>query len=130
MLLEGLQALSIDKWPPKVMLHSYGGSVEMVRAFAELPRRGEAEGSGDDDQKVFFSFSSAIAGGGLEKLMARIKAVPDNRILLETDLTVVRSMNDALEEIVHIVAAAKSWTVADTVEHAWANFCSFYEGYL
>jgi Tat protein secretion system quality control protein TatD with DNase activity len=130
MLLEGLKALSVDKWPPKVMLHSYGASVEMVPEFAKLPRGKDSIGSADDDQRVFFSFSAAIVGGSPEKLMARIEAVPDNRILIETDLTAVSPMNGALEEIVHIVAAAKSWTVADTVKQTWANFCSFYKGYL
>jgi Tat protein secretion system quality control protein TatD with DNase activity len=135
LLLDGLKSMPMEKWPPKVMLHSYGGSVELVPAFAALPggqRAGTHAGGshGCNDRRVFFSFSAAIAGGGSEKAMARMRAVPADRILVETDLTSVEPMNDALEEIVRIIAGARAWTVEHTIKQTWDNFCHFYQGYL
>ena len=65
-------------WPPAIMLHSYGGSVEEVARFCALPR-----GLGD---AFFFSFSAAINGRTApDKLRQRIAAVPDDRLLIESD---------------------------------------------
>jgi hypothetical protein len=65
-----------DVCPPKVMLHSYGGSVE------EIPRFCKLRGIGD---RFYFSFSHAINARTPEKLAARIAAVPDDRLLIESD---------------------------------------------
>lgn len=62
--------------PPAVMLHSYGGSPEDVARFCRLP---------DIGRRFFFSFSSAINGRAPDKMAARIRAVPDDRLLLESD---------------------------------------------
>jgi Tat protein secretion system quality control protein TatD with DNase activity len=62
--------------PPAVMLHSYGGSPEEVARFCLVPALGP---------RLFFSFSSAINGRTPEKLAARIRAVPDDRLLVESD---------------------------------------------
>lgn len=62
--------------PPAVMLHSYGGSPEEVGRFCRLPVIGG---------RFFFSVSSAINARTPEKLAARIKAVPDDRLLIESD---------------------------------------------
>jgi TatD DNase family protein len=62
--------------PPKVMLHSYSGSVEEIPKFCKL------RGIGD---RFYFSFSHAINAQTPEKLAARIAAVPDDRLLIESD---------------------------------------------
>jgi hypothetical protein len=62
--------------PPAVMLHSYGGSPEEVGRFTRL------KGIGG---RFYFSFSAAINARTPEKLAARIRAVPDDRLLLESD---------------------------------------------
>lgn len=125
-LLEALQGLPLDAWPPKVMLHSYGGSAEMVPTFAGLPRADKDAAGG----RVYFSFSAAIGAYNPSKMAALIRAVPDDRLLIETDLIAVAPMNDALCAVVHMVAEAKAWDVEHTVEQTWANFHEFYEGYL
>lgn len=58
------------------MLHSYGGSVE------EIPRFCKLRGIGP---RFYFSFSHAINHRTPEKLRARVAAVPDDRVLLESD---------------------------------------------
>lgn len=65
-----------DTCPPKVMLHSYGGSVEEISRFCKLPNIGE---------RFYFSFSHAINHRTPEKLRARVAAVPDDKLLLESD---------------------------------------------
>lgn len=65
-----------DSCPPRVMLHSYGGSVEEVPRFCRLPGIGP---------RFYFSFSHAINHRTPEKLRARVAAVPDDRLLLESD---------------------------------------------
>jgi Tat protein secretion system quality control protein TatD with DNase activity len=62
--------------PPKVMLHSYGGSVEEIPRFCKIPNIGS---------RFYFSFSHAINHRTPEKLRARVAAVPDDRLLLESD---------------------------------------------
>lgn len=54
----------------QVMLHSYGGSVDMITSFTKLPQVGD---------RFYFSFSSVINGRQRDKMIARIKAVPDDR---------------------------------------------------
>lgn len=65
-----------DSCPPKVMLHSYGGSVEEIPRFCKLANIGS---------RFYFSFSHAINHRTPEKLRARVAAVPDDRLLLESD---------------------------------------------
>lgn len=69
-------AKKTDSCPPKVMLHSYGGSVEEILRFCKIPNIGS---------RFYFSFSHAINHRTPEKLRARVAAVPDDRLLLESD---------------------------------------------
>jgi len=62
--------------PTAVMLHSYSGSPEEVMRFCRLPAIGP---------RFYFSFSSAINARTPDKLVARIRAVPDDRLLVESD---------------------------------------------
>eukprot|EP00879_Flechtneria_rotunda_P013455 GHRR01014049.1.p1 GENE.GHRR01014049.1~~GHRR01014049.1.p1 ORF type:complete len:410 (+),score=116.67 GHRR01014049.1:85-1314(+) len=62
--------------PPKVMLHSYGGSLE------EIPRFHKLKGIGE---RFYFSFSHVINQRTPDKLVARIAAVPSDRLLIESD---------------------------------------------
>ncbi|KAK1326216.1 hypothetical protein QJS10_CPA01g00463 [Acorus calamus] len=68
-LLEIMQ--SIGPFPAGVILHSYLGSAEMVPALAKF-------GS-------YFSFSGFLTFMNLQKAKQMLKAVPRERILLETD---------------------------------------------
>lgn len=57
--------------PPRFMLHSYSGSAEVVRELAELGG--------------YFSFGGEIMDPRRERLRAALKAVPRERLLLETE---------------------------------------------
>ena len=54
-----------------VMLHGYSGSAEMVPRFAALG--------------AHFSFSAALGGMAPARAQALVRAIPDDRLLLETD---------------------------------------------
>ncbi|MEW5300119.1 MAG: hypothetical protein WDW36_003073 [Sanguina aurantia] len=120
-LLSLLQSRTPATLPPRIMLHSYGGSKEMVMAFTRLKHVGS---------RVYFSFSSVVNGGGRggDKLLARIAAVPCDRLLLESDQTSPLVVDKALMEVAEIVAEARGWTVQEAQEICCANFREFYSG--
>ncbi|KFK25980.1 hypothetical protein AALP_AA8G187600 [Arabis alpina] len=68
-LLEILK--SVGPFPAGIILHSYLGSAEMVPEFAKLG--------------AYFSFSGFLMSMNEKKAKKMLKAVPSDRILLETD---------------------------------------------
>ena len=100
-VLDFFRALPPERVPPKVMLHSFGGSVELLAAFVGLPRVGG---------RFYFSFSEVIngkGGCGRDKLVARIQAVPEDRLLAESDQNSALKIDDALKGSVQMIAEAK-----------------------
>lgn len=74
---ELLQHTPPAQLPRKIMLHSFGGSPESVVQLTRLPHGVGA--------RLYFSFSAAINArdaGGREKLVKRIAAVPDDKLLI------------------------------------------------
>ena len=112
------QAGGGDALPPAIMLHSYGGSPEEVARFAALPN-----GAG---RRVFFSFSAAISARSPGKLAARIRAVPDDRLLLESDQVTPLAVDGGMADICALAAAAKGWSLDETARQTRANFDAFY----
>ncbi|KAF9883136.1 hypothetical protein FE257_004056 [Aspergillus nanangensis] len=79
-------------FPPRICMHSYSGSVEQLKQFLNPANPSD----------VYFSFSSLInfSGPSAQKVKEVIKALPDNRVLIESDLhTAGQQMDDLLEEI-------------------------------
>ncbi|KAI8467797.1 MAG: hypothetical protein J3K34DRAFT_370036 [Monoraphidium minutum] len=103
--------------PPAVMLHSYGGSPEDVSRFSRLPGVGP---------RFFFSFSSAINARNPDKLAARIRAVPDDRLLVESDQVTPLLIEGGMVDICRIVADAKGWGLEEAAARTLANFDAFY----
>jgi Tat protein secretion system quality control protein TatD with DNase activity len=105
----------------------------MVAAFVGM-KLGDITPNGVDaistGSRIFFSFSAVAGRKGLSKTRDRIRAVPDDRLLIETDLKRIQSMNVALADVVQLVAQAKGWTIEHTIRQTWSNFQLFYEGFL
>jgi TatD DNase family protein len=71
--------MDVSQCPPRVMMHSYAGSVDTLHALTRLPVIGE---------RFFFSFSHVINAEGKQapaKLLERVRHVPEQRLLLESD---------------------------------------------
>lgn len=117
-----LRALDPAVAPPRIMLHSYGGSPEMVREFTSIG----GGGPGSVGARVFFSFSAVLCRRGAKKAAARVRAVPPARLLLESDLTEVAPIDAALADIVAFVGDAAEREEGEVVRQAAANFEAFY----
>ncbi|CAJ2502146.1 Uu.00g049990.m01.CDS01 [Anthostomella pinea] len=108
-------------YPPRICVHSYSGHVGMLKQYIHpsVPA------------KVYFSFSIAInwgAGGG-EKTEEVIRAVPDDRILVESDLhTAGDRMDQLLEEICRKICQIKGWGLREGVERLGRNYREFIFG--
>ncbi|KAL8381184.1 hypothetical protein RB595_005457 [Gaeumannomyces hyphopodioides] len=106
-------------YPPRICLHSFGGSVETMKQYLDprIPAR------------IYFSFSSAInlsTPTGGERVPDAIGSCPDDRILLETDLPVAGDeMDAALEHIYRAVCEIKGWGLREGVERIARNFEEF-----
>ena len=92
-------------FPPAIMLHSFSGSVSIIEHLTRM-RVG---------RRFFFSFSATVNGRSKRKLMDAIRATPEDRVLVESDLGSVDGIDTSLEEILSIVADAKGWTIEDSV---------------
>jgi TatD DNase family protein len=98
--------------PRGFVLHAYGGSAEMV---APLARRG-----------AYFSFKCNSGGRGQGKTEARVRAVPPDRLLLESD----RDLCDGADETAYrerlagtaaFLAAATGTETEQVAEQAFRN---------
>ncbi|KAF1949696.1 Metallo-dependent hydrolase [Byssothecium circinans] len=112
-------------YPPRVCLHSYSGTAANLNGYFNpaVP------------VDVFVSFSTAInLGDALEEetpqsFVEVIKAVPDHRLLVESDLhTAGQEMDKRLEDIVRRVCSVKGWGLEDGVRRLGKNWRRFIFG--
>ncbi len=98
--------------PRGFVLHAYGGSVELV---APLARRG-----------AYFSFKGGGDGRGQGKTASRVRAVPPDRLLLESDRNLCDGTGEAayreqLASTAVFLAAAIGSDVTGVAEQTFAN---------
>lgn len=109
-------------YAPRICLHSFSGPAETVRQYTAHPVPCD----------FFFSFSTTIntwTESGDGKVEAAVKAVPDDRVLVESDLhTAGESMDSYLEEIVRKICTVKGWELEGGVKRLRDNWRRFVFG--
>ncbi|KAJ2724661.1 Cut9-interacting protein scn1 [Coemansia sp. Benny D115] len=106
--------------PPRIALHSYSGSADML---SQMFLRGEL------GRRVYVGFSAAVNArdaGSRQRAAECLRLVPEERILVESDLGDVRSSDAALGEAVTLVAEARGWSVDATWSRVNANARAFF----
>ncbi|KAH7327954.1 hypothetical protein B0I35DRAFT_345440 [Stachybotrys elegans] len=109
-------------FPPRICLHSFSGSVELLKQWLNpaIP------------SKIFVSFSTVInlaTEAGKAKFDDIARAVPENRILVESDLhTAGDDMDGYLEDMYRRVCQARGWELREGVARIRKNYEEFIFG--
>ncbi|PYH79933.1 cut9 interacting protein Scn1 [Aspergillus uvarum CBS 121591] len=106
-------------FPPRICMHSYSGPVEPVKQFLHP----------STPSVVYFSFSAVInfSNPSSQKVMDVIKALPDDRVLIESDLhTAGPQMDDLLEQISRQICELRGWTL----DHGVQQFADNWKRYI
>lgn len=125
---EALDANLKKPLPPRICLHSYSGPLATLKQYlhSSIP------------STVFFSFSSlvnlAAAPSSASSLVSPkaidvIKAVPDDRILVESDFHCAgERMEGLLEHVVKVVCQTKDWPLEKGFRQLASNWVHFVAG--
>ncbi|EAW08338.1 TatD family hydrolase [Aspergillus clavatus NRRL 1] len=108
-------------YPPRICMHSYSGPVEQLKQFLNP----------SNPSDVYFSFSSVINFGtsSSRKVIEVIKALPEDRLLIESDLhTAGQQMDDLLEEVARQVCDLRGWPLRQGVQRLGDNWRRFVFG--
>lgn len=115
-------------FPPGICLHSYSGPQTTLKQYLHpsIP------------STIFFSFSSLVnlaapsssaSSPVSTKAIDVIKAVPDDRILVESDLHCAgERMESLLEHVVKVVCQTKNWPLEKGVRQLASNWVHFVAG--
>ncbi|KAL2848096.1 hypothetical protein BJY01DRAFT_212257 [Aspergillus pseudoustus] len=107
-------------FPPRICMHSYSGPVETLKRFLQQ----------SNPSDVYFSFSDVINfGHQSEKSVAVIKALPDDRVLIESDLHIAGDeMDERLEQVTRQVCDLRGWGLKQGVQQLADNWNRFAYG--
>ena len=105
-----------ETMPPRVLMHSYGGTVGFLEGLIKMKRWGS---------RFYFGFS-AVVNLRSPKTGAVIRAVPADRLVLESDLVSPENAEGDLRTVLAFVAEARGWTVAETARITRENAERFY----
>ncbi|KAJ5183292.1 hypothetical protein N7492_000908 [Penicillium capsulatum] len=108
-------------FPPRICMHSYSGPVEPIRQFLNK----------SNPSDVYFSFSAVInfAGAPARKAADVIKALPADRILIESDIHVAGpQMDKLLEDVTRQVCEVRGWELRQGVQQLAENWRRFVYG--
>lgn len=109
-------------FPPRICLHSFSGSPEILHQWL----------SPTNPADIFFSFSAAVnmgAESGRTRSVEVIRQVPDDKLLVESDLHVAgEEMDRALEWMYREVCEIKGWSLEEGVTTIRRNFERFIFG--
>jgi len=104
-----------SKFFPPVLCHSWTGSADTIQSLLKIPRV---------SKKFYFGFSGAInLTNSSKKLDAAILAVPQDRIVMESDRSKYRPGN---QRIIGYIAKLRGWTVEETAQITTENALTFF----
>lgn len=111
----------VHTYPPRVCLHSYSGMPDTLKQYLQssVPVR------------FFFSFSIVInfSTSASSKTEQCIKALPDDRILIESDMHIAgERMDQHLKEIAIKICKLKCWEIEAGVKQLGNNWKAFVFG--
>ncbi|RUS32145.1 hypothetical protein BC938DRAFT_476165 [Jimgerdemannia flammicorona] len=110
---------SVPHPPLRICVHSYGGSVDMIRSLLSLP---------PSIVRCYFSFSVAINDRLGPRLDDLICAVLDDRLLLESDFNSPQGVDPMMKAICERVAKARGWGCEQVARRTHANWWTFVVG--
>ncbi|KAL3461497.1 hypothetical protein BJX64DRAFT_260691 [Aspergillus heterothallicus] len=107
-------------FPPRICMHSYSGPVETLKPFLQP----------SNPSDVYFSFSDVINfGHQSDKSVAVIKALPDDRVLIESDLHIAgKEMDERLEQVTRQVCELRGWDLKQGTQQLADNWKRFVYG--
>eukprot|EP00271_Cylindrocystis_brebissonii_P017150 TRINITY_DN4333_c0_g1_i1.p1 TRINITY_DN4333_c0_g1~~TRINITY_DN4333_c0_g1_i1.p1 ORF type:complete len:269 (+),score=22.86 TRINITY_DN4333_c0_g1_i1:187-993(+) len=111
-----LRSLPESSLPPTFMMHSWTGSPEVAQVLLKMK---------DVGGRFYFSMSSLVSARS-PKFADRLKVIPDDRILLESDVHSLLEVDGAMESILNTVAEVKGWTLDEAVARIEQNTDDFW----
>lgn len=114
--------VEVANYPPRICLHSYSGPADFVREYLHPSVPAD----------IYFSFSILVnfATSAARKTEEVIRRVPDDKILIESDMHIAgHDMDQKLEEIARKVCTLKGWALTEGVKILARNWKRFVFGF-
>ena len=108
-------------FPPRICMHSYSGPVNPLHQFLHP----------SNPSDVYFSFSNVInfSGPSAQKVIEVVKTLPDDRLLVESDMhTAGPVMDELLEDVVRQICEIRGWPLEQGVRRLGDNWKRFVYG--
>lgn len=115
------QISTVKAFPPRICMHSYSGSVDPIRQFIHK----------SNPSDVYFSFSQLINFTGLsaKRVADVVRALPEDRILIESDLHQAgEQLDELMESVARQICTLRGWELRHGVQLLADNWRRFVYG--